>query len=281
MAKGREWGGVGRILVELLPLPMPRPRKALEIFLSMGMGAAVLSAAIQPPQVLAQPSHHAPQSSGLGGEGGEGGHEATAQTDLDLLVVLAQMQGHLLVAQELLNQQLYSAAEPHVGHPVDELYGALEPALQSRQIPPFLATLEELRQQVRLNPQAPATALKLAKAQQAIAAVAQALPGGGAADSQAVTAVVRQLAETAVDEYGAAVAGNQVVEAIEYQDARGFLLEAQRLLNQAVASQPVDAAGLGGKQRTITGMLQAFPTVIPPRTAAMEVTQLQHLQKQL
>jgi hypothetical protein len=28
-------------------------------------------------------------------------------------------------------------------------------------------------------------------------------------------------------------------------------------------------------------MLQAFPTVIPPRTAAMEVTQLQHLQKQL
>jgi hypothetical protein len=287
MAKGREWSGESRILVELLPLPMPRPRKALEIFLSMGMGAAVLGAAIQPPQVLAQPSHYAPESSGLGGEGGEGweggegSHEATAQTDLDLLVVLGQMQGHLLVAQELLNQQLYSAAEPHVGHPADELYGALEPALQSRRIPTFLATLEDLRQQVRLNPQAPATALRLAKAQQAIAAVAQALPGGGAADSQAVTAVVRQLAETAVDEYGAAVAGNQVVEAIEYQDARGFLLEAQRLLNQAVASQPVDAAGLGGKQRTITGMLQAFPTVIPPSTAVMEVTKLQRLQKQL
>ena len=57
MAKGREWSGVSRILVELLPLPMQRPRKALEIFLSMGMGAAVLNAAIQPPQVLAQPSH--------------------------------------------------------------------------------------------------------------------------------------------------------------------------------------------------------------------------------
>ena len=59
MAKGREWSGVSRILVELLPLPMQRPRKALEIFLSMGMGAAVLSAAIHPPQAPDQTSHHA------------------------------------------------------------------------------------------------------------------------------------------------------------------------------------------------------------------------------
>lgn len=273
---------------------MPRPRKALEIFLSMGVSAGVLGIAIQPLQALAQHSHHGPESSGLGkgtiaeageggegGEGGEAGQAATAQTELDLLVVLGQMQGHLLVAQELLRQQLFSAAEPHVGHPVDELYGALQPALQSRGIAPFLATLEDLRQQVRLNPQAPATALKLARAQQAIAAVAQALPGGGASDTQTVMAVVRQLAETAVDEYEAAVAGNQIVEAIEYQDARGFLLEAQQLLGQATASQPAAAAQLSGRQRTIATMLQAFPTAIPPRTAVMDVAQLQQLQKQL
>jgi hypothetical protein len=265
---------------------MPSPRKALEIFLSVGVSAGVLGIAIQPSQVLAQHSHHAAESSGQGkgtltaaggggegGEGGEGGHAATAQTELDGLVVLGQMQGHLLVAQELLAQQQFSAAEPHVGHPVDELYGALEPALQRRGIPAFLSTLEDLRQQVRLNPQAPATALKLAKAQQAIAAAAQALPEGGAANTLTVMAVVRQLAETAVAEYGAAVAGNQVVEAIEYQDARGFLLEAQRLQGQArVPSE---------QQRTIAAMLQAVPTAVPPSTAVMGLAQLQQLLNQL
>lgn len=265
---------------------MPSPRKALEIFLSVGVSAGVLGIAIQPSQALAQHSHHAPESAGQGkgtlaeagdggegGEGGEGGHAATAQTELDGLVVLGQMQGHLLVAQELLAQQQFSAAEPHVGHPVDELYGALVPALQRRGIPPFLTTLEDLRQQVRLNPQAPSTALKLAKAQQAIAAAAQALPEGGAANTLTVMAVVRQLAETAVAEYGAAVAGNQVVEAIEYQDARGFLLEAQRL--QGEAAVPSE------QQRTIAAMLHAVPTAIPPSTAVMGLAQLQLLVKQL
>jgi len=264
---------------------MPRPRRALEIFLNAGATAGVLASVISAHPAFSQ-EHHSSTSAlhaqgGEGGEGGEAGHAAVAQTDLDVLVVLAQMQGHLLVAQELLTQQQFSAAEPHVGHPVDELYGALEPALQRQRIPPFLAILEDLRQQVRLNPKAASTGSKLAKAQQSIAAAARALPGGEAADTQMVMAVVRQLAEIAVDEYGAAVVGDRVVEAIEYQDARGFLLEAQRLLDQNVANQPAAAAQLSGQQRTIAAMLQAFPTAIPPGTAVMGVAQLQQLQKQL
>ena len=263
---------------------MPRPRRALEIFLSVG----VMGAAIQAPQALAQHGHHPGQHNaqilaqgGEGGEGGEGGQAAAARSDLDVQVVLAQMQGHLLVAQELLRQRQFSAAEPHVGHPVDELYGALLPALQRRQIPPFLATLEELRQQVRLNPSAPSTALKLAKAQQAIAAVTQAFPGPGAPQAPMVQGIVRQLAQTAVNEYSAAVAGNQVVEVIEYQDARGFLLEAQQLLNNAIAREPAAARGLKSEQQTIAAMLKAFPSVKPPSKAVMAPVQLQQLQKQL
>ena len=42
-------------------------------------------------------------------------------------------------------------------HPVDELYGALEPAIASGKLPPFRDSLENLRQQVRLAPSAPAT----------------------------------------------------------------------------------------------------------------------------
>lgn len=263
---------------------MPQPRRALEIFLSVGAAAGILTTGIASPQAIAQGHHHATTLHAQGGEGGEGGetgHAAAAQSDLEVLVVLAQMQGHLLVAQELLNQQQFAAAEPHVGHPVDELYGALVPALQSRRIPPFLPSLEDLRQQVRLNPKAPSTAAKLAKAQQAIAAVAQGLAGSASADSQTVMAVVRQLSQTAVEEYAAAIAGDQVVEVIEYQDALGFLQEAQRLVSKAMASQPTAASQLSAQKQKITAMLQAFPTVVPPKKSVMSAARLQQLQKQL
>lgn len=274
--------------MEVFRWPMPRPRKALEIFLSVGVSAGVLGTAIQGREALAKHEHHPSEPSaqvsdqgGEGGEGGEAGHAATAQTDLDVQVVLAQMQGHLLVAQELLKQQQFSAAEPHVGHPVDELYGALEPALQRRQIPPFLGALEELRQQVRLNPKAPSTSQKLAKAQQAIAAAAQGVSGPTAKQVPAVVSVVRQLAQSAVDEYGAAVAANQVVEVIEYQDARGFLLEAQQLLLTATTSGSAPTPQLATKRQIISTMLKAFPTVMPPSRTVMGTAQLQQMKDQL
>jgi len=260
------------------------------MFLGIGAAAGVFAASTAAPQVLGQHHHPLPAAAlsaqgGEGGEGGEGGAagHAAAGSDLDVLVVLAQMQGHLLVAQELLEQRQFNAAEPHVGHPVDELYGAIAPVLQARGVPPFLASLEELRQQVRLNPGAPSTALKLAQAQQRIAAVAQGLAGGVVGQVPLVMGVVRQLADSAVVEYNAALAGERVVEVIEYQDACGFLRRAQALLSQALAARPPAAAAaqLTAAERTLAAMLQAFPTLTPPPRAVLSAAQLQRLQSQL
>lgn len=263
---------------------MPRPRRALDIFLSVGGTAAVLASAISMPPAVAQHQHHAIPAEAQGGEGGEGGEAGAStavQSDRDALVVLAQMQGHLLVAQELLEQQNISAAEPHVGHPVDELYGALAPALQRHGIAPFLPSLEALRQQVRLNPSTPQSLQRLAKAQQAIAETARSINGGIAMPAPLVMSVVRELGKAASEEYAAAIAGDQVVEVIEYQDARGFLLEAQRLLAAAAPSTPADAAALTARQRTVAAMHKAFPAVMPPQKTVLSVAELQELQQQL
>ena len=87
-------------------------------------------------------------------------------------------------------------------------------------------------------------------------------------------AVVRQLAQSAVQEYGAAVAEGRVVELIEYQDARGFLLQAQRQLD-ALPNRPL------AMQKTIAAMLQAFPTALAPQRSLRSPEQLQALQAQL
>ncbi|MFM9073201.1 MAG: hypothetical protein ACKOOC_07365, partial [Cyanobium sp.] len=243
---------------------MPRARRTLDIFLSLGASAGLLTTPIAELQAQAQAMPHSSPMHHLAGQGGEGGEgapaAAVAVSDADILLVLAQMQGHLLMAQELLEQRNHQAAEPHVGHPVDELYGTLKPALQQGKIQPFLSSLEALRQQVRLNPQDPATNGKLNQAQQAIAAAALSLPGARAHDPLLVKTVVSQLAQTAVLEYEGALAGDQVVEVIEYQDARGFLRQALSMVRQAMAHQPSAAIQLRPMETTLLAMLKAFPT---------------------
>ena len=186
--------------------------------------------------------------------------------DVDLLVVLAQMQGHLLVAQERLSLKAYQAAEPHVGHPIDELYGAIEPALQARGIPPFLSTLEALRQQVRLDPSAISTLQKLQQAQARIRSVEQSLQAAAGGNGTAPE-VVQGLVQSAVSEYEGAVAQGQIVEVIEYQDARGFLRQAQQILQQAEQQSGRDQPRLLAMAQVITTMLEAFPSVLPPKRA--------------
>jgi hypothetical protein len=68
---------------------------------------------------------------------------------------------------------------------------------------------------------------------------------------------------------------------IEYQDVRGFLLEAQQLLLVAATSEPAAAPQLAAKQQTISTMLKAFPTVMPPFKTVMGTAQIKTLQEQL
>ena len=262
---------------------MRRARTSVELFLGLSAAAGVMAASLGTPAAIAQHHHQSSEHLDQGGEGGEGGEGATAATassDVDVLVVLGQMQGHLLVAQELLKAGQYKAAEPHVGHPVDELYGAIAPALQERGAPSFLSTLEELRQQVRLDPTSPATVHKLSAAQQAITKAESAVPLSIRANPNTVNAVVRKLAEAAAAEYSGAEADGQIVEVIEYQDARGFLLQAAKILAWSDANSGKHDQSAHMKA-ALQAMLRAFPSAIPPVKAVLSVKQLESLEQSL
>lgn len=268
---------------------LPRAPRSVALFLSLGTAVAGATGSFGlDPAARAQHLHPTAQpgsaadhtqrgEGGEGGEGGEAGHSQAASSNTEVLVVLAQMQGHLLVAQELLSNGNAPGAEPHVGHPVDELYGSLETVIASGRLQPFRDSLELLRQQVRLAPASPGTSQKLLAAQRKLQAASNTVAPALNAQPALVLEVVRQLALTAASEYEAAVADGRIAETIEYQDARGFLLQARRLISQALTATPTAAASLHPAQTRLEAMFKAFPSVTPPQRAAVSVSQLRSL----
>ena len=274
----RTWGGRQRdngLSLAAVVTGAPRP---IALFLSFGMVAAAHAPVVAAPAARAQHLHQEPPSQVTeGGEGGEVGHSPGVSSDTDALVVLAQMQGHLLVAQELLSRGDGQGAEPHVGHPVDELYGSLEAVIAQGRLQPFRDGLEVLRQQVRLAPTSAGTAQKLATAQKTLQAATATVAPSLNSEPAKLLAVTRQLALSAASEYESAVADDRIAETIDDQDARGVLLQAQRLLRQAINATPVSAISLQPALSRIEMMLKAFPSSVPPRRIVLSVNQLKTL----
>jgi DNA uptake protein ComE-like DNA-binding protein len=198
--------------------------------------------------------------------------------DVDYLLKLSLMQGHLLVAQELLNQNLPDQAEPHIGHPVEEIYLDLEEQLQERSVPEFKSTLIGLQDLVKSNPQAAELKTQFDASVQAIDAAIDVLPAEQRQSPAFILQVVQGLLSAAGAEYTAAIADGKISEIIEYQDSRGFVIYADRLIEsidaQLTAADPEAQQAL---KAAMTDLLTAWPTATAPDAPVKtpeQVTQL-------
>lgn len=202
--------------------------------------------------------------------------EATSQEqDVDDLTRLGLIKGHLLVAQDLIEQGQPAQAEPHIAHPIEEIYANVEDQLRTRQVQDFKSVLVKAEDLVKSRPNDPQ--LKTA-VQDAIAAVDQAMEAVPAQERQSpalTLQVIDGLLATAQEEYEAAIANGKIAEAIEYQDSMGFVLHAEDLYSQ-VASQINQANPEAGKaiQTNLTELKAAWPSVIPPQTPVMTPEQV-------
>jgi hypothetical protein len=59
------------------------------------------------------------------------------------------MKGHLFVAKELLDLKKPIDAEPHIGHPVEEIYSDVSEQLTERKVKEFKTTLTTLEDLVK------------------------------------------------------------------------------------------------------------------------------------
>jgi hypothetical protein len=268
---------------------MPRPLRAVELFLALGATAAAvlppqgLAASAPAPVLLAQHAPHA--STGEGGEGGEGGQgeAAVASSDVEYLAVLGQMRGHLLVAGELMALGRMAQAEKHIGHPVEELYGAVEPVLAGRGVAPFRPQLTLLLELIQADPQGARTASAYTGAMAAIDAAMNGVPAAVRNDPRTIAAVVRALVTVAASEYDAAIADGAIVETIEYQDSRGFVLQAQRLISTALGAEASPQARLilAPLQSRLAALAKAWPSAVPPQRAVLPAATVSSLAAQL
>ena len=221
--------------------------------------------------VVAQHADHGTDAGKDAGGGGEGGDEQKGLDDLppDLAfaIRLALLRGHLLVGDQLVQQQQWNAALPHFLHPTEEIYADLKDHLAAYKVAPFEAALKRLADLVK--------AKKNGDYARALNAVRDALApaDAGLKEKQAedwpgfvVQAAIESI-KTAAGEYENAIVGGRIAKPVEYQDARGFILEADRMIESVAAGlEKKDAAALKALRARLVELKKVFPTAVPPRT---------------
>jgi hypothetical protein len=198
--------------------------------------------------------------------------------DVDYMTKLGLMKGHMMVAKELLDQGKPDQAEPHIGHPVEEIYVDVEEQFQERNVPEFKTALMSLQDLVKSNPKDAKLATNFEQSMQAIDGAMQVLPEQQRQSPEFVLQVIDGLLDAAGAEYGAAIADNKISAVIEYQDSRGFVNYADTLnsnISDSLTKENPEAqkaiAQSMNKLKTAWPSAQAPATpVLPPE----EVSQL-------
>jgi hypothetical protein len=243
----------------------------------VGIGAATIVGAAVTGSVTAQHGSHkqdaSPQSPAPDGpatrspaEGGEayltdGGPKDTRirfYRDIEL------MRGHLLVGRQLIELELWDEALPHFLHPTEELYGLMEKYIKLHNIPPFGRDLQALAQAVK--------ARRKGASEQAQKVVDRRLDAVLAVAKKFMTPVRNFTVRTAIEvlrvaqsEYAASMEDGKFTKPVEYQDSRGFVLQAERMFEGAATELArIDKASLDKIRAILATLKTAWPAPMPP-----------------
>jgi hypothetical protein len=209
--------------------------------------------------ILAQ--HNMP----AGGEAGEAGVPADLPPDFQFALTLALIRGHLLVGDKLVKAGQWDAALPHFLHPTEELYGGIKDKVATYNTPPFDGALLKLADAVKQKNSADYAA--------ALQPVTDALAAGDAGLRARekdwpsfVMATAIMALKAAAGEYGGAIVKGRIAKPVEYQDSRGFVWQAERMID-GVASElgRKDASALKAVQSRLGQLKKVWPAPVPPK----------------
>ena len=177
---------------------------------------------------------------------------------------IALMRGHLLVGRQLIELALWDEALPHFLHPTEELYGVMEKYIKLHGIRPFSRELQALAQAVK--------AKRKGAYEQALKVVEERLEGALAVARRFMTPLLgfttraaAEVLKVALSEYATSIEGGRFAKPVEYQDSRGFVWQAERMIEGAAGElAKVDAAALARMRGALAQLKAAWPAPMPP-----------------
>ena len=210
--------------------------------------------------ILAQ--HNMP----AGGEAGEAGVPADLPPDFQFALTLALIRGHLLVGDELVKAGQWDAAMPHFLHPTEELYGGIKDKVADYNTPAFDSALLKLADTVKQKNSADyATALQ--PVMEALAAGDTGLKAKEKDWPSFVVATAIMALKAAANEYEGAIVKGRIAKPVEYQDSRGFVWQAERMIDSAaIELGRKDAGALKTVQSRLAQLKKIWPAPVPPKT---------------
>ena len=229
--------------------------KARTLIFVMVMFAAALPSATNaqteaPPPVAAKPA-------------------AISAQDLAFGRFIALIRAHLLTGDELATQRQWDAAASHFGFPREEIYGVIRDQLRTYNAPPFDSALRALARAAKSRDAKQYPKVRQ-KVEDALAAADAGLKARQPNWSRFTLAAAVAVLKSAPDEYDDAVAKGRIVRPIGYQTARGFILQADRMIESVAAELGAgNAAALTDIRAGLSQLKTHFASLAAPKEAVM------------
>jgi hypothetical protein len=225
-----------------------------------GRGGDVVREPVNTHWILAQ--HNMP----AGGEAGEAGAPADLPPDFQFALTLALIRGHLLVGDELVKVGQWDAAMPHFLHPTEELYGGIKDKVADYNTPAFDSALLKLADAVKQKNSADYAAA-LQPVMKALAAGDTGLKAKEKDWPSFVVATAIMALKAAANEYEGAIVKGRIAKPVEYQDSRGFVWQAERMIDSVAGELGrKDAGALKTVQSRLAQLKKIWPAPVPPKT---------------
>jgi len=165
----------------------------------------------------------------------------TSAPDLAFGRFIALIRGHLLEGDDLVKLRQWDTAYPHFNFPHEEIYGIIRDDLRGYKTPPFDGALRALARTVKAR-NAKQYTKDMDKVETALSAADAGLKAKVPDWPRFEVSVAMSVLKNAPDEYDDAIANGRVVHPVGYRTARGFILQAERMIESTAPDFDVDSA---------------------------------------
>jgi hypothetical protein len=184
---------------------------------------------------------------------------------------IAIIRAHVGTGDELVQRRDWNVAHRHFMFPLEEVYGVIRGNLRTYKTPPFDGALKSLARIVKAH-----NARQYPKALQAVESALGAADASLEARQANQPAFVVQVAvailQAAPDEYDDAVVDGRIARPISYQVARGYALQAERMIERAApVLTELNSDAFTEIRENFAQLKQAFASVNAPKQPVLDV----------